>query len=93
MRSFLVVKLSLFAACLAGAILFGAMDARAADTMPTKAAPPATNVSTPAACTNPTDFFTSNCQLSWYGITIFGIVDTGVGWQSHGTPFTNQSLI
>ena len=34
-------------------------------------------------------FFTTNCPLSWYGITIYGTVDMGVAWQSHGTPFNS----
>ena len=88
-----MVKLSFCAAVLAGAALFGATNARAADTVPTKAAPPAANSANPQACTDPTDFFTTNCQLSWYGITLFGIVDMGVGWQSHGTPFNQLSAV
>jgi predicted porin len=88
-----VVKLGLCAAILAGAVLFGAAIARAADAIPTKAPPSTTNPSTPPTCTDPTDFFTTNCQLSWYGITVFGIVDTGVGWQSHGTPFNQLSAV
>ena len=88
-----MVKLGLCAAFLAGAVLFGAAIARAADAIPTKAPPSTTNPSTPPTCTDPTDFFTTNCQLSWYGITVFGIVDTGVGWQSHGTPFNQLSAV
>ena len=88
-----MAKLGLCAAFLAGAALFGATNARAADTMPAKAAPSATSPATPQACTDPADFFTTNCQLSWYGITVFGIVDMGVGWQSHGTPFNQLSAV
>ena len=84
-------KFGLCAACLAGAALFGAMDARAADAELTKAPPAMT--STPRACTDSTDFLTTNCQLSWYGVTVFGIVDTGFGWQSHGVPFNQLSAV
>jgi predicted porin len=61
-----------------------AVNARAADmTMPIKA-PPAASANAPASCTNASDFITTNCQLSWYGITVYGAIDVGGGWQSHG---------
>ena len=47
------------------------------------APPPAS----PPACGNLTEFISTNCPLSWHGITLYGTVDTGVAWQSHGTPF------
>jgi hypothetical protein len=81
LRKFRMAKLGICAAFLAGAALFGAADARAADAVPTKASPSTTNSSAPRACTDPADFFTTNCQLIWRGITIFGIVDTGVSSQ------------
>jgi len=59
-----------------------AADVSAEDKMVTKAPPPA-----PAACSNLVDFITTSCLLSWYGITVYGRVDTGGSWQSHGTPF------
>src|SRR5262249_55870871 len=62
--------------------------ATAAD-MVTKAPPP-TAVTAPVACSSLWDLVTS-CPLSWYGITIYGTVDAGVTWQSHGTPY-NGSL-
>src|ERR1700722_8696831 len=71
-----------------------AADAWAADVTPTKV-PPATTTpaAAPRACTDPSDFFTTDCQLTWQGITLFGIVDTGVGWQSHGAPFDPRSAV
>ena len=54
---------------------------------PAPAAPPPPP--TMAACASPTQFVTTNCPLSWYGITIYGTVDMGVAWQSHGTPFNS----
>jgi predicted porin len=74
---------------LAGA--FCAVDAWAAD-IPTKA-PPAAAASTTQPCTDPWDFVSTNCQLTWQGITLFGIVDTGVGWQSHGAAFDPRSAV
>ena len=64
--------------------------ATAADIMVTKA-PLSTAMTTPAACSSLSDFLVTSCPLSWYGITFYGTVDTGVTWQSHGTPF-NGSL-
>ena len=60
-----------------------AVEAPAADlVMPTKA--PAAATSAPTACANAWDFIATTCQLSWYGITIYGALDAGGGWQSHG---------
>jgi predicted porin len=67
-----------------------AVDARAADTMQMKA-PPAAATSAPKLCTDPWAFFATDCQLTWRGITVYGTVDMGVGWQSHGAPFDPQS--
>jgi predicted porin len=64
--------------------------ARAADLPSTKPAPAPPPIL--ASCASPTDFITTNCPLTWYGITIYGNVDMGGGWQSHGTPF-NRSII
>ena len=54
-------------------------------------APPPTAVTAPVACSSLWDFLVTSCPLSWYGITIYGTVDAGVTWQSHGTPY-NGSL-
>jgi hypothetical protein len=77
-RSFLMAKLTICAASLLAAI--GTADAWAADDMPTKA-PSATTPSaaTPRPCTDPVDFFTTNCQLTSHGITLFGIVEASAG--------------
>jgi predicted porin len=47
-----------------------------------EAAPPAA----PASCTSVKEFFATDCPLTWYGITLFGVYDIGVGWVSHGLP-------
>src|SRR5580704_14164367 len=65
--------------------------ATAAD-MVTKAPPPAA-ATAPVACGSLWDFIATSCPLSWYGITIYGTVDTGVTWQSHGTPFNGTSAV
>jgi predicted porin len=62
---------------------FGA--AHAADLpIPTKA--PLAPIA-PAACGSVYDFFLTACPLSWYGVTFYGTVDVGGGYQTHGTPF------
>ena len=74
--------------------LVGAACASAAladDIIVTKAPPPAQPApSAPAACTDVVEFFTTSCPLSWYGITVYGTVDAGVSWQSHGTPYNRS---
>lgn len=64
--------------------------ARAADALPTKAPPAA---STPKPCTDPWEFVTTDCPLTWYGVTLYGTVDAGVGWQSHGAPLDPRSAV
>ena len=61
-----------------------------ASDMATKAPPPMA-VTAPVACSGLWDFLVTSCPLSWYGVTIYGTVDAGVTWQSHGTPY-NGSL-
>jgi predicted porin len=71
-----------------------AVDAWAADAVPTKAPPwPAVPTTAPRLCTDASDFITSDCQLTWGGITVFGIVDAGFGWQSNGTPMDSRSAV
>jgi predicted porin len=60
---------------------------------PAPAAPP-----TPAACSSFQEFATTDCSLTWHGITLFGAYDIGVGWVSHGLPengynYEGESLV
>ena len=41
---------------------------------------------TPDPCTNGHEFATTDCTLTWHGITVYGAYDIGVGWVSHGLP-------
>jgi len=68
------------------------VEARAADAVPTNASP-ATAASAPKTCAGAWDFIDTNCQLTWYGITVYGTIDAGVGWQSHGAPFDPRSAV
>ena len=57
----------------------------AADSQPPKAAPAAA-ASTPTPCTDAWSFVATDCTLTWHGITVYGTVDAGFGWQTHGAP-------
>ena len=41
---------------------------------------------TPDACASGHEFATTDCTLTWHGITVYGAYDIGVGWVSHGLP-------
>ena len=38
------------------------------------------------ACASGREFATTDCALTWHGITLYGAYDVGVGWVSHGLP-------
>jgi predicted porin len=42
--------------------------------------------STPDACASGHEFSTTDCTLTWHGITAYGAYDVGLGWVSHGLP-------
>ena len=49
-------------------------------------------------CTSVHQFATTDCSLTWHGITAYGTYDVGVGWVSHGLPengynYEGESLI
>src|SRR2546427_9592100 len=62
----------------------GAVTARPAAAEP---APPTAAATAPAACSSAYDFFATDCPLTWYGVTLYGTIDMGGTWQTHGTPF------
>jgi predicted porin len=78
------------------ALLFGcATDASAGDIMATKAAPAESTAapSPPATCSSFEDFVVTSCPLTWNGITLYGTIDGGVTWLSHGAPFNGTSAV
>jgi predicted porin len=85
-------KLSIVAALILGAAGAFCVEAWAADVVPT-GAPAATATPVPKPCTNGWDFIATDCQLTWQGITVYGTIDAGVGWQSHGAPFDPRSAV
>ncbi len=59
---------------------------------------PETKPGTPDVCASGHEFLTSDCTLTWHGITVYGAYDVGVGWVSHGLPengynYEGESLI
>ena len=53
---------------------------------------------TPDACTSGQEFATTDCTLTWHGVTLYGAYDVGVGWVSHGLPvngynYEGESLV
>ena len=56
------------------------------------------NLKTSDACTSGHEFATTDCSLSWHGITVYGAFDIGIGWVSHGLPvngynYEGESLV
>lgn len=72
-----------------------AKDASADDIMAAKAATAATTKapSQPATCSSLEDFVATACPLTWNGITVYGTIDGGVTWRSHGAPFNGTSAV
>src|SRR5258707_1494751 len=88
-----MAKLGIFAAViLAAAGVSCEVEAWAADAVPTGATA-ATAASAPKACTDGWSFIATNCQLTWQGITVYGAIDAGFGWQSHGAPWDPRSAV
>jgi predicted porin len=53
---------------------------------------------TPDACASGHEFATTDCALTWHGVTLYGAYDVGVGWVSHGLPengynYEGESLV
>src|SRR5260370_36685480 len=68
------------------------VEAWAADVMPMKT-PSAVEASAPKPCTDGWSFIGTNCQLTWKGITVYGTIDAGFGWQSHGATCDPRSAV
>ena len=41
----------------------------------------------PGPCDSVPAFFLTSCELSWYGVRVYGTIDVGGTYQTHGTPF------
>jgi predicted porin len=53
----------------------------------------ATPTPAPKPCTDASSFISTDCQLTWHGITVYGAIDAGFGWQSHGAPWDPRSAV
>src|SRR6202161_4122417 len=54
--------------------------------------------STADACASGREFATTDCTLTWHGITLYGAYDVGVGYVTHGLPengynYEGESLV
>jgi predicted porin len=47
--------------------------------------------STPDPCASGREFATTDCTLTWHGITLYGAYDIGVGYVSHGLPVNGSN--
>jgi predicted porin len=52
----------------------------------------------PDVCASGREFATSDCALTWHGVTLYGAYDIGIGWVSHGLPvngynYEGESLV
>src|SRR5580698_9049795 len=45
----------------------------------------------PDVCASGHEFATTDCTLTWHGITLYGAYDIGVGWVSHGLPVNGNN--
>jgi predicted porin len=86
-------KVDVFASMIFGLVGVAYATAAAADDfMATKAVPAATTKA-PATCGSLEDFVVTACPLTWNGITLYGTIDGGVTWLSHGAPFNGTSAV
>jgi predicted porin len=85
------IRRSRLSAVSAAVILLGCSDAaQPADLVKmVRKAPPAAPKSD--TCASIEDFFTTACQLSWYGVRFYGALDVGAGFQSNSTRFAPDS--
>jgi predicted porin len=49
-------------------------------------APAAVSSTNSSSCTSVWGFFVTDCPLSWYGVRLYGTIDAGGGYQTHGAP-------
>jgi predicted porin len=66
--------------------------AHAADLPIYTKAPPAPLAPALVSCTSAVQFIVTDCPLTYYGITVYGTIDMGVGYETHGAPY-NKNII
>src|ERR1700743_1588929 len=80
-------KSGITATIFAAGMMFETGGALAADVNLVTKAPPFVTAAMPATCTGVSQFFLTDCVLSWYGVSVYGPIDAGGGYQTHGAPF------
>ncbi len=85
-------RLGLFAALPAAVLLADAasMTAASADEPILTKAPVVSAPPGPTSCDSVPALFLSTCQLAWYGIRFYGVIDVGAGYQTNRAPFNPQ---
>jgi predicted porin len=66
--------------------------AHAADLQAYTKAPAMTPAPALVGCTSAVQFVVTDCPLTYYGITVYGTIDMGGGYETHGAPF-NKNII
>jgi hypothetical protein len=66
--------------------------AAAAPQWPTPAISPLPFAPPTDPCKDEWDWVTTECQLTAYGIRLYGIYDVGVGYQTKGVPFNGSAV-
>jgi len=74
----------------AAALLATAGRALADEPIVTKA-PVAAVATAPSSCSSVWGFFVTDCPLSWYGVRLYGTIDAGAGYRTHGAPLDPTS--
>jgi len=81
-----------------GISLAAGQDATVDFAMQQKTPQPTAATKSPDPCASLHDFATTDCTLTWHGITVYGAYDVGVGYVSHGLPengynYEGESLV
>jgi len=78
------------AAASAAIVVLGGGSA-AAQVVPDVGARATLNVGGPAVCTSILEFVTTACQVSAYGVRLYGTIDVGGGYQTNGAPLDRSA--
>jgi predicted porin/cell division protein FtsB len=67
------------------------LEAQPARQQPVAASQPAAKPTNPAAVNKAPLLVADDGSLTWHGITLYGTVDMGLSYQTHGTPLSNSA--
>jgi len=80
-------KLSISVATGLALAVAGSATAALADGAPLVTKAPVYTAPASTSCASFYDFITTACPLTWYGVTLYGTVDMGGNYQTHGSPW------